>query len=50
MYLVIVLRIVAGLGVYFFYGMWHSNIRQKKSPSKPIDSAKDKDDVFSSIT
>ncbi|XP_039302051.1 high affinity cationic amino acid transporter 1 isoform X2 [Solenopsis invicta] len=36
---------VIGLGVYFFYGMWHSHIRQKKSTGN-----KEKDVVFSRTT
>ncbi|XP_070524707.1 cationic amino acid transporter 2 isoform X1 [Cardiocondyla obscurior] len=32
-----------GLTIYFFYGMWHSNIRQKKSLTSSTDNDKDKD-------
>ncbi|XP_024881932.1 high affinity cationic amino acid transporter 1-like, partial [Temnothorax curvispinosus] len=39
-----------GLGVYFFYGMWHSNIRQKKLPPRLTDNDRDKNNVFSPIT
>ncbi|XP_071573427.1 high affinity cationic amino acid transporter 1 isoform X3 [Temnothorax nylanderi] len=39
-----------GLGVYFFYGMWHSNIRQKKLPPRSTDNDRDKNNVFSPIT
>ncbi|XP_011633303.1 high affinity cationic amino acid transporter 1-like [Pogonomyrmex barbatus] len=40
--------IVIGLGIYFLYGMWHSNIGKKKSPESSDD---DKNRVdFSHVT
>ncbi|XP_011860141.1 PREDICTED: high affinity cationic amino acid transporter 1 isoform X3 [Vollenhovia emeryi] len=40
---------VIGLGIYFLYGIWHSNIRQKKSLPKPPDHGKDEDNLFTPI-